>query len=76
MKYFSKKGLTHREYLFCGNYVNSGDVKKSALMAGYKVEPVLVKNFYSAMTSILKSMNYTHKKRKIFSIRLAAAMRN
>ena len=42
MKHSSKKKLTHREYLFCNNYVNSGDVKKSALLAGYKVEPECV----------------------------------
>lgn len=42
MKHSSKKKLTHREYSFCSNYVNSGDVKKSALLAGYKVEPECV----------------------------------
>lgn len=42
MKLYSKKNLTHREYLFCNYYVNSGDVKKSATLAGYKVEPELV----------------------------------
>lgn len=39
MKEPLKKKLTHRENLFCNNYVNSGDVKKSATLAGYKVEP-------------------------------------
>ena len=42
MKHSSKKKLTHREYLFCSKYVNSGDVKKSASLAGYKVEPECV----------------------------------
>lgn len=42
MKCNVKKDLTHREYLFCNCYVNSGDVKKSAVFAGYKVKPELV----------------------------------
>lgn len=42
LKHYSKKKLTHREYLFCNNYVNSGDVKKSATIAGYKVDPEFV----------------------------------
>lgn len=42
MKHSIKKKLTHRENLFCSNYVNSGDVKKSAVSAGYKIEPEFV----------------------------------
>ena len=41
MKCSFEKNLTHREELFCSFYVNSGDVKKSAARAGYKVEPEL-----------------------------------
>lgn len=39
MKHFNKKKLTHREYLFCNYYVNSGEVKRSAAFAGYKLDP-------------------------------------
>lgn len=39
LKHSIKKKLTYRECLFCNYYVNSGDVKKSAIIAGYKSEP-------------------------------------
>lgn len=67
MKYFSKKGLTHREYLFCGNYVNSGDVKKSALMAGYKVEPECVGQKLLQRDDINSKIDelYTQKKKNL-----------
>lgn len=44
MKQKNDKGLTQREYKFCYNYVNSGEVKKSAIYAGYKVEPEIAGN--------------------------------
>ncbi len=39
MKKNYNKGLTQREYKFCHSYVNTGDIKKSAIYAGYKVDP-------------------------------------
>ncbi len=39
MKQSPNESLTQREYKFCNYYVNSGDIRKSAAFAGYKVEP-------------------------------------
>ena len=39
MKKNPGEALTQREYKFCNYYVNSGDIRKSAAFAGYKVEP-------------------------------------
>lgn len=41
MKRVPNGNLTQREYKFCNYYVNSGEVKKSAAFAGYKVDPEL-----------------------------------
>ena len=39
MKRSLNGNLTQRECKFCSYYVNSGEVKKSAAFAGYKVDP-------------------------------------
>lgn len=67
LRHSGKKGLTHREYLFCNNYVNSGDVKRSAEAAGYKVEPELAGNKLLQRDDISAKIDelYGQKKRNL-----------
>lgn len=59
--------LTKREYKFCYNYVNSGDVKRSAICAGYKVDPEVVGNKLLQREDINSQVEslYTQKKKNL-----------
>lgn len=39
MKNLGKKNLTEREKYFCYHYVNTGNLREAALLAGYRREP-------------------------------------
>lgn len=67
MKQSSNESLTQREYKFCNYYVKSGDVKKSAAFAGYKVDPEFVGYKLLRRTDINSKIDelYAQKKKNL-----------
>ena len=64
MKYKAKGILTEREKQFCYSYLNNGDVKESALKAGYKINPELSGFKILNKDYINKNLDIIYKQKK------------
>lgn len=62
--------LNSKELQFCINYVNTGNVEKSALKSGYKKNSLKIGSYLLEKESVLKKINDLYqKKRKNFLYR-------
>ena len=64
MKKLSLSHLTQRERQFCYNYVSTGNIKDSALMAGYKISPEMFGTKLLLRDDINKNLDILYEQKK------------
>lgn len=67
MKEYKDKKLTGKEKQFCCNYINTGNVRESAVRAGYGCEPEKIGARLLMRTDIINKINqlYSEKKKNL-----------
>lgn len=59
-----RKKLTPREKTFCSSYINSGNIKESAMFAGYKLNPQITGEKLLCREDIIKEVSRLSKLQK------------
>ena len=60
----TKKSLTKKEMAFCRQYIETGNAKEAAKIAGYKINPQKKAASFLSNDAIIKTMEKMFKEKK------------